>query len=61
MGDRKKRATVKKIEVGDQILTQQQKKRVKPPFDPHPCTVSKTMGTQVKAQRGDKKKTRHMS
>ena len=56
--DEKRRAKVKDIKAGDQILLQQKKTSVRPPWDPQPYTVVDVQGSKVQATRGDDVKFR---
>ena len=58
--DKRKTARDKDIKEGDQVLLSQRKTTVKPPYNPHPFTVTDVKGTQVIAQRGNSIKTRNM-
>ena len=49
---------MKDIKAGDQILLQQKKSSVRPPWDPQPYTVVDVQGSKVQATRGDDVKFR---
>ena len=46
------------IQVGDQVLLDRKKTKLKSPYDPSPYLVSEVHGTQVVARRGVEQKTR---
>lgn len=54
------KSTVKahSIQVGDQVLLDRKKTKLKSPYDPNPFIVSEVHGTQVVARRGEEQKTR---
>ena len=56
--DKRRRANEKKIVPGDEILIQQKKTTIKPPWDPKPFTVVDVQGSKVKGQRGEEVKFR---
>ena len=43
---------------GDLVLLPQKKSKTQPQYDPDPYTVTKVMGTQITATRGQKSRTR---
>ena len=49
--DKHRRAQHKKVKIGDEVLIQQQKTTVHPPFDPDPFVVTEVRGTKVEAKR----------
>ena len=49
--DRRRKACNKDVNVGDQIIIKQAKSTTKPPFDPHPYTVTQVDGNRVNAER----------
>ena len=59
--DKRKRAVLKDIKSGDQVLIKQQKSTVNPPYDPKPFTVTKVKSAQVTAERGSTTRVRDMS
>ena len=46
------------IEVGDQVLLLQKTTKSKPRYDPDPYTVTKVLGSQITATRGEKIRVR---
>ena len=56
--DKKRRAKEKIISPGDEILIQQKKTTIKPPWDPRPFTVVDVHGSKVEGQRGEEVKFR---
>ena len=58
--DKRRRATEKKILVGDEVLLKQEKTTIKPPWDPRPMKVTEVKGTKVTAKRGPQERTRNV-
>ena len=58
--DLRKTAKNKEISVGDKVLVSQRKSTTKPPYDPKPFKVIEIKGTQVTAERGNKKRVRNL-
>ena len=56
--DEKRKAKVKNMEPGDQVMVQQKKSTIKTPWDPNPYTVTKVKGSQVELKRGEEVKKR---
>ena len=57
--DKRKTAKKTKIQIGDQVLVSQRKTTTKPPYDPKPFQVKEVRGTQIIAERGDKRRVRN--
>ena len=51
MFDDRRRAKVKEVQPGDQVLIKQTKSTVKPPYDPKPYTVVQVDGNRIDAKR----------
>jgi hypothetical protein len=58
--DKRRRAKVKPVLVGDEVLVKQDKTTTKPPWDPKPFKVVEVKGTQVTATRGQMERTRNV-
>ena len=58
--DKRRRAKVTNIEVGDMVLIKQKKSTIKPPWDPKPYRVEKVVNTQIHANRDGRKKVRNV-
>ena len=56
--DRRRKAKVKDIKVGDSILVRQEKSTTKPPFDPNPYIVEEVVGNKVSARRDNQVRVR---
>ena len=56
--DAKRGAKEKKVEIGDQVMLPQRKTTVRPPWDADPWTVTEVKGSQLRVQRGEKKRLR---
>ena len=56
--DRRRRAKIKEINVGDEILVKQEKSTTRPPFDPKPYTVHGVVGNRISASRDDGSRVR---
>jgi transposase InsO family protein len=59
--DSKRRAQERTVKPGDEVLVQQKKTSIQPPFDPKPYKVTEVNGSQVTATRGNKTRIRNMS
>ena len=59
--DEKRKAKVKVVKPGDQIMIQQKKSTIKTPWDPKPFTVTQVKGSQVEVQRGEEIKRRALN
>ena len=59
--DEKRKAKLKEVKPGDQVMVQQRKSTVKTPWDPNPYTVIKVKGSQVELMRGDDRKRRALN
>ena len=51
--DRRNRVKSKEVKIGDQVLIQQKKTTLRPPFDPHPFTVTDVDNNAVDLHRDD--------
>ena len=51
MFDDRRRAKIKEVQPGDQVLIKQTKSTVKPPYDPKPYTVVQVDGNRIEAKR----------
>ena len=49
--DRRRKAKVKDIKVGDSILVRQEKTTTNPPFDPNPYIVEEVVGNKVSSRQ----------
>ena len=58
--DKHRRARLKPILVGDEVLVKQEKTTTKPPWDPNPYKVTEVKGTKITATRGHKERTRNV-
>ena len=58
--DLRKTARIKDVAIGDKVLVSQRKSTTKPPYDPRPFEVTEIKGTQVTAERGNKKRVRNL-
>ena len=56
--DRKQKSKEKKLNKGDEVLVQQKKTSVRPPWDPEGYKVKEVKGSKVTLQRGGKTKIR---
>ena len=56
--DEKRKAKVKNVKPGDQVMVQQKKSTIKTPWDPNPYTMTQVKGSQVQLKRGDEVKRR---
>ena len=54
--DKRCRAKVRDVNVGDQIVLKQKKSTVNPPYDPRPYRVTKVQGTKLFIERDGKVK-----
>ena len=59
--DKKRKAHIKVVRPGDQVMVQQKKSTVKTPWDPSPYTVTKVQGSQVEVKRGEQVKRRALN
>ena len=59
--DEKRKAKIKEIKPGDQVMVQQRKTTVKTPWDPSPYTVTQVKGSQVELKRGEDRKRRALN
>ena len=59
--DNRTRAQERTVKPGDEVLVQQKKTTIQPPFDPKPYKVTDVKGSQVTASRGNKTRIRNMS
>ena len=59
--DVKRKAKIKEVKPGDQVMVQQRKSTVKTPWDPRPYTVTQVKGSQVELKRGEDRKRRALN
>ena len=59
--DEKRRAQIKAVKPGDQVMVQQRKTTTKTPWDPRPYTVTQVKGSQVEVKRGEEVKRRALN
>ena len=59
--DKKRKAKIKEVKPGDQVMVQQRKSTVKTPWDPRPYTVTQVKGSQVELKRGEDLKRRALN
>ena len=59
--DEKRKAKIKNVKSGDQVMVQQKKSTIKTPWDPNPYTVTQVKGSQVVLKRGEEVKRRALN